>query len=191
MRTATLSGLCPILAVIVSAPACGPSVCWPAAKQVACGAPTGSAAIEGPAALELMDTAQVAATSCLATDGTCSVPPSFSIEAASRVPGGLHIYVLLPPIAGPASYTLPPSGPDSVRIDAQVYVSQAAPQTANLIPISGTIAIDRLDADGFRATFEMMLELADGRRVSVSGGNVALEGCHVETVPPYCMPVTD
>jgi hypothetical protein len=185
-------GVCPILAAVVAVGACGRSICLPESKQVTCGAPTGSAAIAGPPELELAQTAPVmTATGCLAADGTCSVAPSFTIEAPSAGLGGLHIYVLLPPVAGPATYPLPPSGPDSVRLDAQLYVPQSVPPTASLDPLSGTIAVDRLDADGFRATFDMILELADHRRISVTGGSVTLEGCHAETVPARCMPASD
>jgi hypothetical protein len=183
MSAQSTSPVLPLAALLLgccAAPACG-QVCIVGSSSTAVVCDTsGEASLSAPPELGLGSAMHVDyAQSCLATDGTCTVPISFSISdqrGGAPHPDGLHVMVMLPLMEGAATFTIPAS---DVAVTA--FLAKEHQGTIEL-QVSGTIGVQSSSSSGFRASFDLQLRMPDGQVLSITGGKVASVGCELDDV---------
>jgi hypothetical protein len=131
---------------------------------------------------------------CLGPDGTCSVRPLIDVVASlGDIMDSLRVQVTLPVREGPATYPVSSSSSDVAIVQATFDLAASEKGLTGstidtLTPLSGTVVVEHLTTDAFRATFDMRLETSDHQLFSVAEGRVESDGCEVYVIPAECHP---
>jgi len=176
-----------VITILALVAGCRDEYCSAGGTGGRCNGPnSGTATVTGPAQYGAFKSVRAGAGSCLGLDGTCSVRPPISVTAEFvDFNTALGVLLTLPAREGSATYPVSRSSTDVVFDQAFFDADLNDPDIVLLMPLSGSVVVEHLTADGFRATLDMQMETPDHEVFSISA-KVETAGCELFSYPGEC-----
>lgn len=150
----------------------------------------GRARIQAPARLNLSEQASnVHGATCLDSNRGCTAQPFVTFSSDPSDSAGprqrLIVQMFLPPVEGPASYTLPVppfDGSPALRLygHATLWPPSGTPESLDIV--GGTIFVTHSNPGDLRATIALTLRLPSTGEIITLSSSDARADCHLETV---------